>query len=56
MSIGIDIGKYSVKLVELSSANNEISINKIGLKNINPIKDNKKSNNRLIILKHHEVL
>ena len=30
MSIGIDIGKYSVKIVELSSTNNQVKVKKIG--------------------------
>ena len=30
MSIGIDIGKYSVKIVELASTNNQVTVKKIG--------------------------
>ena len=30
MSIGIDIGKYSIKIVELTSTNTDITVNKIG--------------------------
>ena len=28
--VGIDIGKYSIKIVELSSSNNKVTVNKIG--------------------------
>jgi len=34
MSIGLDIGKYSIKIVELEKVNNKISVKNIGKKNI----------------------
>ena len=34
MSIGLDIGKYSIKIVELEKTNNTISVKNIGKKNI----------------------
>ena len=30
MSIGLDIGKYSIKIVELEKTNNKISVKNIG--------------------------